>query len=61
MALTATRAHQMPWPELERFSVTTPSLVSEASRILGDQAAISDGGRLLHGGNWVSKLSLKQI
>lgn len=37
----------MPWPELERFSVTTPSLVSEASRILGDQAAISDGGTTL--------------
>lgn len=47
MALTATQVHQKPWPELDRFSVTTPSLVSEATRILGDQIAISDGGTTL--------------
>ena len=47
MGLSATRPHDVAWPELAAFGTATPILVREAASALVDQAAVAEAGTVL--------------
>ena len=51
MGLSATRPHDVAWPELAAFGTATPVLVREAATALVDQTAVAEAGTVLTWGS----------